>query len=119
MSMVSLSPGLVIPRSSEGFFRHNRQNNPLGMALFALVARDLLRLTESVPTAGRLLADLASDVAFSSPGFSYWSNQLVRPGLHRFEATATSAAGADHELAASLWQLSEALLHKPWDRAQA
>jgi protochlorophyllide reductase len=119
MPVISWSPGLVIPRSSEGFFRHNRQNNPLGMALFALVARDLLRLTESVPTAGRLLADLASDAAFANPGFSYWSNRLVRPGLHRFEASATSAAGADHELAASLWQLSEALLHMPWDRAQA
>jgi protochlorophyllide reductase len=119
MPVISWSPGLVIPRSSEGFFRTNRQNNPLGMALFALVARDLLRLTESVPTAGRLLADLATDAAFASPGFSYWSNRLVRPGLHRFEATATSAAGADLETATALWRLSEALLHRPWERAQA
>ena len=32
-----------------GFFRYSRQQNPLGMAAFAFVARDLLRLTESFP----------------------------------------------------------------------
>ena len=45
-----LESGSVIP-SFEGFFRYNRQNNPVGMALFVAVA-DLLRVTESVQTAG-------------------------------------------------------------------
>ena len=83
------------------------------MALFALVARDLLRLTESVARAGALLADLAVDARYAAPGFRYFSNQLVRPGLHRFGAAETSAAGADPAQATVLWQLSEALIAEP------
>ena len=110
LPVIAWSPGLVIPRSPDGFFRHNRRSNPLGMALFALVARDLLRLTESVERAGALLADLAVDARYAAPGFRYFSNQLVRPGLHRFGAVETSAAGADPAQAAALWQLSEGLI---------
>ena len=110
MPVIAWSPGLVITRSSEGFFRHNRQSNPVGMGLFALVARDLLRVTESVQTAGRLLAELVSDARFDQPGFAYFSNQLVRPGLHRFGAVETSEEGADLAKATELWKLSEALL---------
>ena len=110
MPVIAWSPGLVIPRSTGGFFRHNRQSNPVGMGLFALVARDLLRVTESVQTAGRLLAQLATDASFDQPGFAYFSNALVRPGLHRFAAAATSPEGADEGKAAELWRLSEALL---------
>ena len=110
MPVIAWSPGLVIPRCREGFFRYNRQSNPVGMALFAAVARDLLRLTESVQTAGRLLAELAVDAAFGSPGFAYFSNRLVRPGVHRFAAQATSPEGADLRQADELWRLSEQLL---------
>ena len=110
MPVIAWSPGLVIPRSREGFFRYNRQNNPVGMALFAAVARDLLRVTESVQTAGRLLAELAVDPAYASPGFVYFSNRLVRPGLHRFAAKTTSPDGADLLQAAELWRLSEQLM---------
>ena len=112
LPVIAWSPGLVIPRSPEGFFRHNRQSNPLGMALFALVARDLLRVTESGAMAGGLLADLITDPAYASPGFSYWSNRLVRPGLHRFSAAQTSAEGADMKKAGELWRLSEALIRR-------
>ena len=110
MPVIAWSPGLVITRGKEGFFRHNRQSNPVGMGLFALVARDLLRVTESVQAAGRLLAALATDASFDQPGFAYFSNQLVRPGLHRFGAADTSAEGADGAKAAELWRLSEVLL---------
>ena len=110
MPVMAWSPGLVIPRSTGGFFRHNRQSNPVGMGLFALVARDLLRVTESVQTAGRLLAQLATDARFEQPGFAYFSNALVRPGLHRFAAADTSSEGADESKAAELWRLSERLL---------
>ena len=110
MPVIAWSPGLVIPRSREGFFRYNRQNNPVGMALFAAVARDLLRVTESVQTAGRLLAELVVDPAYASPGFAYFSNRLMRPGVHRFSAQATSPDGADLSRAAELWRLSEQLI---------
>ena len=110
MPVIAWSPGLVITRGKEGFFRHNRQSNPVGMGLFALVARDLLRVTESVQAAGRLLAALSTDASFDQPGFAYFSNQLVRPGLHRFGAADTSAEGADGAKAAELWRLSEVLL---------
>ena len=110
MPVLAWSPGLVIPRSTGGFFRHNRQSNPVGMGLFALVARDLLRVTESVQTAGCLLAQLATDASFEQPGFAYFSNALVRPGLHRFAAAETSPEGADESKAAELWCLSETLL---------
>lgn len=114
MPVIAWSPGLVIPRGDGGFFRYNRQRNPLGMALFSLLARDLLRLTESVDHAGGLLADLSTAAEFSTAGFSYISNRLVRPGLHRFAAVETSAEGADPLKAAELWkcctQLIEACL---------
>ena len=110
MPVITWSPGLVIPRSRGGFFRHNRQSNPLGMALFAAVARDVLRVTESVQTAGRLLADLITDPGYADPGFSYWSNRLVRPGTHRFSDAATSAEAADLQKAGDLFRLSDDLI---------
>ena len=110
LPVIAWSPGLVIPRSREGFFRYNRQNNPVAMALFAAVARDLLRVTESVQTAGRLLAELVVDPAYASPGFAYFSNRLVRPGVHRFSSKATSPDGADLSRATELWRLSEQLI---------
>lgn len=60
---IAWSPGLVIPRGRGGFFRSSSQHNEGGQRLFALVARDLLRLTEMVAAAGSLLASLASDPA--------------------------------------------------------
>ena len=108
--VMAWSPGLVIARDSGGFFRYSRQQNPLGMAAFAFVARDLLRLTESLPRAGELLAELCLDDALATPGFSYRSNHLLRPGVHRFEPVDTSAEGADLAKAVALWNGSEALL---------
>ncbi len=108
--VMAWSPGLVIARNSEGFFRYSRQQNPMGMAAFAFVARDLLRLTESLPRAGELLAELCLNDSLATPGFSYRSNHLVRPGLHRFEPVDTSEDAADMEKAAALWNSSEALM---------
>ena len=108
--VMAWSPGLVIARDSRGFFRYSRQKNPLGMAAFAVVARDLLRLTESLPRAGALLTALCLDDGIATPGFSYRSNHLVRPGVHRFELVDTSAEATDLAKAAALWNGSEALL---------
>jgi protochlorophyllide reductase len=110
IAVIAWSPGLVIPRSAGGFFRYNRARNPLGIALFALVARDLLRVSESIEVAGRLLADLALDRSFAVPGFHYFSNRLVRPGCHRFEAAETSSEAADLQKAEALWRFSEQII---------
>ena len=103
--VVAWSPGLVIPRTSGGFFRNSRQANPLGQALFGLVARDVLRLTESVERAGELLVQLINE-ELQRPGFSYWSNGLMGPGRHQFMPTQPSKEACDSEKATRLWTLS-------------
>ena len=108
--VIAWSPGLVIPRSAEGFFRTNRQQNPLGMMLFALFARDLLRVTETVQTAGQLLVNLILDGQYDRPGFRYYSNQLVRPGLHHFEEIPVSDEALDDSKASHLWHLCANLI---------
>ena len=110
LPVVTWSPGLVIPRTSEGFFRNSRQANPLGQALFGLVARDLLRLTESVERAGALLVRLI-DEQLDQPGFSYWSNDLLGPGRHQFKPTEPSEEGKNSDTAAMLWMLSNNLIN--------
>ena len=108
--VVAWSPGLVIPRRSGGFFRNSRQANPLGQALFGFVARDLLRLTESVEQAGILLVQLIDEQLYQ-PGFSYWSNALVGPGRHQFKPTQPSKEALDSTKATTLWTLSSDLIN--------
>ena len=114
--VVAWSPGLVIPRTSEGFFRNSRQANPLGQALFGLVARDLLRLTESVQRAGELLVQLI-DEQLDQPGFSYWSNTLRQPGVHRFEESVISNEASNQTKAKELWELCSSLIQKTIHKA--
>ena len=108
--VVAWSPGLVIPKGSDGFFRTSRQQNPVGLALFSFVARDLLRLTETLQKAGSLLAELADGDSYEQSGFRYMSNQLIRPGRHLFKETEPSDEGSDQQLAEKLWTLSENLI---------
>ncbi|MEA5391032.1 SDR family NAD(P)-dependent oxidoreductase [Cyanobium gracile UHCC 0139] len=109
--VIAWSPGLVIPPTSEGgFWRYSRQSNELGQRLFALAARSLLRLTESVENAGALLAALAVDDAYATSGFTYLRNRVTAPGRHVFEASATSPEGQDPDLARRLWEASAALV---------
>lgn len=100
------SPGLVIPRSDGGFFRYSRSHNPVAQSLFALVARDLLQLTETPQRAGSLLAGLASAPTPQPSGFQYWSNRVLGPGRRRFEASEPSAEACSDTLARQLWDLS-------------
>jgi protochlorophyllide reductase len=106
LPVLAWSPGLVIPRGKAGFFRYSREHNPLGQTLFALLARDLLRVSETPARAGVLLAGLASDPEMEEAGFSYRSNRLVAPGRLRFERGDPSAEARDDLLADTLWQLS-------------
>ena len=110
LPVLAWSPGLVIPRGGGGFFRYSREHNPLGQTLFALLARDLLRLSETPARAGALLAGLAADPAHSRMGFAYRSNRLVAPGRLRFEASQPSAEARDDRLADALWERSASLL---------
>lgn len=100
------SPGLVIPRSSSGFFRDSRRHNPLGQAIFALLARDLLRLTETPARAGALLAGLACDTPPPASGLAYWSNRVLGPGRLRFALSQPSAEARSPQLAQELWELT-------------
>lgn len=110
LTVFAWSPGLVIPRSDGGFFRYSRSHNPLGQALFALVARDLLRLTETPERAGTLLAGLASTSPPQASGFQYWSNRVLGPGRLRFEASQPSAEACSDTLARQLWDLSAQII---------
>jgi protochlorophyllide reductase len=110
LAVLAWSPGLVIPRGNGGFFRYSRQHNPLGQTLFALLARDLLRVSETPERAGSLLARLATELLADGLRFDYRSNQLVGLGRLRFAPCQPSAAACDDALAADLWQLSAALV---------
>ena len=111
--VLAWAPGLVIPRSNEGFFRYSRTFNPWGQRLFALAARDLLRITESPEQAGELLAGLACDPDVALPGFTYRSNRLISPGKHRFDCADISPEASDDALATKLWEISEELTKNP------
>ncbi len=104
--VLAWSPGLVIPRSEGGFFRYSRVHNPAGQALFALVARDLLQLTESPKRAGALLAGLATTTPEHLEPFEYWSNRVLGPGRRRFKRSEPSAEARSDALAQELWELS-------------
>ena len=86
--------------------RDSQRLNPIGQAVFAFAARDLLRLTESPEGAGALLAGLATTSPDDPSGFQYWSNRVLGPGRRRFARTEPSAEARNDDLAAELWQLS-------------
>ncbi len=106
LPVLAWSPGLVIPRGSGGFFRYSRSQNPFGQALFALIARDLLRLTETPQRAGALLAGLATSSPPDPVGFQYLSNRVLGPGRLRFAVSEISLEARNDDLARELWRLS-------------
>jgi len=113
LPVLAWSPGLVIPRGSGGFFRYSRTQNPFGQVLFALVARDLLRLTETPERAGALLAGLATSSPADPIGFQYWSNRVLGPGRLRFELAEPSLEARSDGLARELWSLGAAAVANP------
>lgn len=106
LAVLAWSPGLVIPRGSGGFFRYSSRENPFAQALFVLLARDLLRLTETPERAGALLAGLATSSAPDPVGFQYWSNRVLGPGRLRFEPSDPSLEARSDALARELWTLT-------------
>tara|TARA_B100000029_G_scaffold512846_1_gene610634 strand:+ start:1187 stop:2209 length:1023 start_codon:yes stop_codon:yes gene_type:complete len=110
MPVIAWAPGLVIPRSNEGFFRYSRKYNELGQRIFSLLARDLLQITESPEQAGYLLKMLATASKYSSGGFSYLSNRVISPGVRKFENSLISAEASDKDLGKNLWEKSSKLI---------
>ncbi len=102
--VIAWAPGLVIPRNSHGFFRHSRKYNEFGQRLFALIVRDVLQITETTVKAGELLKSLVTEPEYSKPGFSYFSNKVIRPGKRIFNRTEPSAEANDLQLAGLLWK---------------
>jgi protochlorophyllide reductase len=119
LQVLAWSPGLVIPRGSGGFFRYSRSQNPFGQALFALIARDLLRLTETPQRAGALLAGLATSSPPDPVGFQYWSNRVLGPGRLRFAVSEISMEASNDELAGELWRLSAEAVSNPGSQPAA
>ena len=115
MPVLAWSPGLVIPRSSGGFFRYSRRHNEPGQRLFALLARDLLRITATPEQAGALLAGLCTDPVHDGEGFSYRSNRVRGPGRLCFQEAQPSSEARDGTLAGALWIRSAELAGLPPD----
>ena len=109
--IIAWAPGLVIPRSKEGFFRYSRQYNEIGQRLFSLVVRDLLRITETPKKAGELLSRLAIDPDYVNKGFSYFSNKVISPGTRIFEESEISKEASDQIIAKALWEATDEIIH--------
>ena len=110
MPVIAWAPGLVIPKNNLGFFRYSRKYNEIGQRLFAFLARDLFRLTESCEGAGEILFDLSTKEKYDLIGFHYFSNRLKGLNQKVFENSDISNEAKNNELAKSLWNLSSDLL---------
>ena len=106
ITVIAWSPGLVIPRTNEGFFRYSRKQNPIGQTIFAFIARDLLRICETTEGAGKLLANLATKKQLETTKFQYWYNRVIGLGKLEFKQTDPSQEASCLKLAEKLWQLS-------------
>ena len=102
--VLAWAPGLIIPRNNDGFFRYSRQYNEIGQRLFAFIARDLLKITETELNAGNILASLAIDQQYSTRKFSYRSNRILRPGKKIFEESEISKEAHNDLIAKRLWE---------------
>ncbi len=110
ISVTAWAPGLVIPKSDSGFFRHSRKYNELGQRLFALAARDLFKITETPEKAGYLLYQLAISSKFYNTKFRYYSNKIIGFASKSFQEEDISNEAKNIDLAKSLWNKSSELL---------
>ncbi|KGG21875.1 Light-dependent protochlorophyllide reductase [Prochlorococcus marinus str. SS51] len=110
MPVICWAPGLVIPRTQEGFFRYSRKNNELGQRLFALFARDIFRITESPERAGEILKNLAISDRYLTNGFNYYSNKIQGFSRMKFENTNVSEEANEEIKAKELWELSNKII---------
>ena len=104
------APGLVIPTTKDGFFRHSRKYNELGQIIFAFIARDLMHITESPQNAGKILFDLATSKDYQEVKFLYLSNNIEKLGKMILTEKAISNEANDSFKAEYLWDLSYQLI---------
>ncbi len=109
--VICWAPGLVIPRSENGFFRHSRKNNEIGQRLFALIARDILRITESPEGAGKVLKTIEETNENNNVSFKYLSNKLIGLNKHKLKEDNSSLESNDSNKAKELWELSNKLIN--------
>ena len=112
INIIAWAPGLVISRSSQGFFRYSRKYNQIGQIIFAFLARDLLRITTSNEKAGMLLTNLVCSLNHNKSNFNYYSNKIISPGKFVFEKTDISEEAQRENLANKLWTLSKSIIDK-------
>ena len=108
-SVIAWAPGLVIPKTNQGFFRYSRQYNEIGQKIFAFFARDIFGITESVENAGFILSELACNLKFQYSEFTYLSNKIIKPRKKLFEISEISREASDDQLAKDLWEKSNEL----------
>ncbi len=113
--VICWAPGLVIPKSNDGFFRYSRKYNEVGQRLFSLIARDILQITETPEKAGELLEKIESSKKYQSEAFIYLSNQLRAFSNHKLSNIQTSSEGGDMSKAIKLWELSTQLIKNTLD----
>ncbi len=104
------APGLVIPRSKKGFFRYSRQYNETSQRIFAFLARDILRVTESPIKAGKILKDLSIEERYLSNHFEFYSNTLKSLGNLSFNKSTISEEASSSESSKLLWDYSSEVL---------
>tara|TARA_Y100001970_G_C14255615_1_gene875158 strand:+ start:3028 stop:4011 length:984 start_codon:yes stop_codon:yes gene_type:complete len=109
---IAWAPGLVIPKDSNGFFRYSRTYNQIGYFIFALLARDIFGISETVENAGEILSRLASDYNITETSFIYISNKLVSLRKHSLLPSEVSKEGNDRKLSERLWDISDQIVQK-------
>ncbi len=113
MPVIAWAPGLVIPRTSQGFFRYSRKKNEIGQRIFSLFVRDIFKITESPQRAGKILSDLSTLDRYQVNTFIYYSNVVKGIGKRIFEEAVISKEAQDHDLGMRLWQYSCKLADLP------
>ncbi len=110
LTVIAWAPGLLIPKSNEGFFRYSRQYNEIGQKIFAFIARDLLRITESNVNAGKILSSLILDNKYNLKDFKYLSNNIIGLNKRIFTYGNLSKDSMKLKLSNELWEYSCKLL---------
>ncbi len=109
--VIAWAPGLIIPKGNQGFFRYSRQYNNVGQIIFAFLARDVLKFSDSPKNAGRILFEISTKEQYSSPGFRYYSNRVMGFGRFQFEESEISNEAMNDQLAKDLWVSSSKLIN--------
>ncbi len=107
ISVITWTPGLVIPNDDLGFFRYSKRFNLSGYFIFSNVAKNILGISESVENAGKILSEIVFDSNFNNIGYVHLSNKLISFKKHKLVESKVSDEANNSELASKLWILSE------------